>query len=59
MTGLVIAAVAGSVTGAFWWWVEQRAGTQDRAPRPPVEPLHQVLRRVSDSGEREVRDADA
>lgn len=54
--GVVIAAVVGSLIGAFWWLVEQRAAVQIRAPRLPVEPLHEAQHRVSDSGEREVRD---
>lgn len=52
MTGVVIATVAGSVIGAFWWLVEQYGGVQIRSSRRPVEPLHEAQHRVSDSGER-------
>lgn len=52
MTGLLIAAVAGSLVGAFWWLVEQYGDTQDRPPHQPDPPLIDARLRVSDTGER-------
>lgn len=52
MTGVLIAAIAGSLVGAFWWLVEQYGGIQSREPRRPVEPLIDARLRVSDTGER-------
>lgn len=53
MIGLGVAAIVGSLIGAFWWLVEQHAGVQIRAPHHPDPALHEAQHRVSDTGERD------
>lgn len=54
MTDLLVAVVFGAFVTVAWLLIFGH--TQDRPPHQPTEPLIDARLRVSDTGEREVRD---